>query len=209
MRDLKYLLPYVLTSLIFVVSLTFSPYPGSVIVKIIPMAILIAYAMRRFGGGMLLASLLFSTLGDIILEVNRGGWFAFGLGAFLVAHVFYILIFIRAWHFAPWKLIPAAVVVGWAVYVFVIIFPNLGALQVPVVLYIAALSFMAVTAIFRSSSDFYITAAGGALFVLSDSLIALSKFHEPLPYTRELVMSTYYAAQGLIIWGKVGQRSLK
>ena len=209
MRDLKYLLPYIITSLIFVASLAFAPYPGSVFVKIVPMAILIAYAMRRYGGGMLLASLLFSTLGDVILEVNRGGWFAFGLGAFLVAHIFYILIFIRSWHFVPWKLIPAAVVVGWAVYVFVLILPNLGALQIPVILYIGALSFMAVTAVFRAASDFYITASGAALFVLSDSLIALSKFHEPLPFTRELVMTTYYAAQGLIIWGKVGQRSLK
>ncbi len=49
----------------------------------------------------------------------------------------------------------------------------------------------------------------GALFVLSDSLIALNKFHSPVPYARELIMTTYYAGQGLIIWGKLGQRSMK
>jgi len=209
MRDLKYLLPYALTAIVFIVSLQFTPYAGSVAVKIVPMFILIAYAMRRYGGGLLLASLLFSTLGDVILELDRAGLFAFGLGAFLIAHVFYIIIFIKSWHFVSWKLVPVAVVLGWAGYVFALIFNNLGALQIPVILYIGALSFMAVCAIFRSAPNFYITASGAALFVLSDSLIALNKFHSPVPYAREIIMATYYAGQGLIVWGKLGQRSLK
>ena len=93
MRDLKYLLPYIITSIAFVISLHFAPYTGSVFAKIIPMAILITYAMRRYGGGLLLTSLLFSTLGDIILEVDSKNLFALGLGAFLIAHLCYIYIF--------------------------------------------------------------------------------------------------------------------
>lgn len=209
MRDLKYLLPYAITALVFVISLQFVPYTGSVLVKIIPMGILIAYAMRRYGGGLLLLSLCFSTLGDIILELDRAGLFAFGLGAFLIAHLFYIAIFVKSWHFTAWKILPAALVVGWAGYVFLLIAPNLGPLQIPVIAYIFALALMAVTAVFRNVPDFYITASGAALFVLSDSLIALNKFHSPVPYARELIMTTYYTAQGLIVWGKLGQRSFK
>lgn len=205
MRDLKYLLPFVITATVFVISLPFAPYPGSVVVKIIPMGILIAYSMRRYGGGLLLTSLLFSTLGDIILEVDSKNLFAAGLGAFLIAHLCYIFIFMKSWRFVSWKLLLAAPVLAWAGYVFALIFAALGPLQVPVILYICALSLMAVSAVFRSVPDFYITAAGAALFVLSDSLIALNKFHTPVPYARELIMTTYYAGQGLIIWGKLRQ----
>ena len=41
---------------------------------------------------------------------------------------------------------------------------------------------------------------GAILFLVSDSILALDKFRSPLPLRDLLVMSTYYAAQLLIVW---------
>lgn len=52
-----------------------------------------------------------------------------------------------------------------------------------------------------------LAAGGGALlFILSDLTIALNKFCFPVPYSRALIMSTYYAAQMLIALSAVESR---
>lgn len=52
-----------------------------------------------------------------------------------------------------------------------------------------------------------LAAGGGALlFIVSDMAIALNKFCFPIPYSRALIMSTYYAAQMLIALSAVKSR---
>lgn len=52
-----------------------------------------------------------------------------------------------------------------------------------------------------------LAAGGGALlFIVSDMAIALNKFCFPIPYSRALIMSTYYAAQMLIALSAVESR---
>ena len=47
-------------------------------------------------------------------------------------------------------------------------------------------------------------AAGGALFVLSDALLATNKFHATLPWAPLWILATYWAAQWCIAsWGEV------
>ena len=47
---------------------------------------------------------------------------------------------------------------------------------------------------------------GALLFIVSDLTIALDKFCFPVPYSRALIMSTYYAAQMLIALSAVESR---
>jgi uncharacterized membrane protein YhhN len=69
----------------------------------------------------------------------------------------------------------------------------------PVVLYSAALAAMAVTALDTEDPR---AAAGGALFMLSDGLLALERFAGvALPAHEGWVMSTYTAAQALLAAG--------
>ena len=44
-------------------------------------------------------------------------------------------------------------------------------------------------------------ALGAGFFMLSDSLLATNRFVQPLPWSQVWVLSTYYAAQALIVGG--------
>ena len=68
--------------------------------------------------------------------------------------------------------------------------------RIPVVVYSAALLAMSLTALDSGSPR---TAAGGALFLASDALLALEKFGDlHLPAHEGLVMATYASAQALL-----------
>lgn len=77
--------------------------------------------------------------------------------------------------------------------------PKAGALLVPVLIYGFALGTMAVLA----SGVHPLTAIGGALFLISDGLIAVGAFRPDLeiPASGFWVMSTYLIGQGLIAAG--------
>jgi YhhN family len=64
---------------------------------------------------------------------------------------------------------------------------------------------MGVAAAFRKGSTSYSSytwvLAGAILFILSDSTIALNKFLQHFEAASLLVMTTYGAAQWLIVWG--------
>jgi len=71
--------------------------------------------------------------------------------------------------------------------------------RLPVVAYSAALLAMSLTALDSGSPR---TAAGGALFLASDTLLALEKFGDlHLPAHEALVMATYTSAQALLAGG--------
>jgi uncharacterized membrane protein YhhN len=80
------------------------------------------------------------------------------------------------------------------------LWPGLGGLAVPVLVYIAALTTMAATAI-GSEARYPPVAWGALLFVVSDSLIGISRFREPVPMGDCLVWGTYYVAQCCLTLG--------
>jgi uncharacterized membrane protein YhhN len=47
--------------------------------------------------------------------------------------------------------------------------------------------------------------AGAAFFMISDSLLALNKFYEPLPFSNISIISTYALAQYSIVLGILKQ----
>lgn len=68
--------------------------------------------------------------------------------------------------------------------------------RIPVIAYSAALLAMSLTALDSGSPE---AAAGGALFLVSDALLALEKFGGlRLPAHEGLVMATYASAQALL-----------
>ena len=68
--------------------------------------------------------------------------------------------------------------------------------RIPVIVYSAALLAMSLTALDCGPPK---TAAGGALFLVSDALLALEKFGGVhLPANESLVMATYAGAQALL-----------
>jgi uncharacterized membrane protein YhhN len=145
--------------------------------------------------------LLWSTLGDVFLMLP-GDYFLYGLIAFLVAHLAYLVAFGQRERFlareAPFiaYLIVAAGILAW-------LWPGIpGPMRIPVVVYVAALGAMAAQAAsiwsIRRDRMSALAAIGGALFMFSDSLIALNRFGEPFEASRFLVLASYWLAQWLI-----------
>lgn len=144
--------------------------------------------------------ILFSWAGDVFLQDPGSTGFLVGLGCFLVAHVAYLLLFVRGMgvrRVSRWSTLYGI----WWVGLLVLLAPHTGSLLVPVAVYGLVLGAMAAVA----TSVSWPVAVGGALFVVSDSLLGINRFHPDLdvPYVHVLVMLTYMLAQGLIVWGAV------
>jgi uncharacterized membrane protein YhhN len=162
----------------------------------------------------MLAGLLFSWAGDIILEFSgsRAGMFVPGLICFLIAHIMYLTVFITT----PGKnsiirsriflLVPVIIYgVGLVLY----LYNDLFEMKIPVIIYALVILCMLAGAINRidkvKKKSFILVLAGAILFVASDSAIAISKFSHKFEYSGIIVMSTYIIAQYLIVTGYIEQ----
>jgi uncharacterized membrane protein YhhN len=148
--------------------------------------------MRLPATGMVL-----SGLGDVAL-LGSESWFVPGMGAFAAAHACYITALGRngaARGVRP--RVAAGYAALWAILI-AVLWRRLGSLRVPVAAYSLLLVSMAVLASGRNRT----AAAGGALFVASDVLIACSLAGiNAVPRQESAVMPTYVAAQFLLAAG--------
>lgn len=160
----------------------------------------------------LLTALTFSWMGDVILMFTNQGeiYFILGLVAFLISHLFYIALFLKQDHptngvRSPLFWLSLLVVGLYLRSMLVLLFPTLGALKLPVTVYAATISIMLIVAfkgyLSWSGTAKYAVLVGAVFFVVSDSLLAIDKFHEPLPLATFGIMLTYLLAQSLITTG--------
>ena len=177
-----------------------------------PLTMLVAMAVvlghsRSAGGrqrasGLLLGALAFSLAGDAFLMFP--GYFVPGLVSFLMAHLIYIALFRQQ---VPWfpsrRSLVATLGIGLAMYAFLWQGGLPAALRAPVAAYVLVIALMAAQAIGRAtvlrSAAAIGVAVGAAFFMLSDTLLAINRFVSPLPMSQVWVLSTYYAAQILIV----------
>ncbi len=159
----------------------------------------------------ILAALVFSWLGDILLLWNH--LFVYGLGAFLMAHVCYIIGF-RVAQKIPTRVEEVNFVKSFfynlpiylaAALTFYLINPNLGSMKIPVILYILVIVGMVATARDRfkkcNPASFWQVFIGAVLFFISDGAIAISRFFAEFSESGILIMGTYATAQLLIVMG--------
>lgn len=154
---------------------------------------------------LVLAGLGLSLLGDIALLWPQQGFLP-GLVAFLFAHLCYIAAFCRPLRFAarpgPFVLygVVALAILAW-------LWDGVApGLRVPVIAYVACLASMAaqgagVWLAARGTPAEALArraAIGGALFLVSDALLAVNKFAVPLPFAPLWILATYWAAQWAI-----------
>jgi uncharacterized membrane protein YhhN len=91
-----------------------------------------------------------------------------------------------------------------------LLFPYLGSLKIPVIVYAAVICTMLLCSLHvflkvkSPSNIFYLL--GAASFVLSDSLLAFNKFYQPFPFAAVCIMLTYCAAQYGIVKGAIEQQ---
>lgn len=159
----------------------------------------------------ILSALIFSWIGDILLLWEE--FFLFGLSAFLIAQVCYIIGF-KVAQKAPESIFNHNFVKTFfinlpiyfaAAYLYYLINPNLGGYKMPVIVYTIVIVSMVTTARERygksNPASFWQVFLGASLFFISDGLIAINRFYIPFPEADVLVMGTYAIGQLLIVMG--------
>ena len=161
--------------------------------------------------------LIFAWAGDLLLMLQDGrtSFFIFGLAAFLVCHIFYIRAFTLDHKSNPGHKTPYFL---WAVGAFAIfcsglffyLQPKLGAMQFPVLMYAIIICVMALMAVNRYGKvnifSFKLILYGALFFLLSDSVLAVNKFAQPIPQGGALIMATYMIAQYLVVYGTIERK---
>ncbi len=158
-------------------------------------------------------ALVFSWVGDVFMLVQHyhEEYFIFGLSGFLLAQVCYIFAYRKARFGRQMQsyqsfiqlriffLIFIGVAVMWLLY------PVLGNMLIPVALYTLIIISMGIAALLRrgwtSEKSFMMVYSGALLFILSDAMIGINKFMDPIVQANLLIMATYITAQFLIVKG--------
>lgn len=167
-----------------------------------------------WGGSMLWFTLgaVLCLAGDVFLMVPRD-MFIFGLLAFLLGHVFYVIGLNNIAPYINWWGAILIVILGlylWWLY------PKLAgglnakgkkSLKIPVLIYSLVISAMVYSALMTWTRSGWSTIAalsvsiGAVLFYASDSMLAWDRFLNPLSHARLRVMTTYHLGQIGIILG--------
>jgi uncharacterized membrane protein YhhN len=148
----------------------------------------------------ILVGLIFSLAGDVFLMLPSDQFIP-GLVSFLIAQICYIIAFTssRGFSFGWASLIP---VVVFGAIVYVLLAPYLGKMRLPVIAYMIVILMMAWQAWERWSAlgerGALLAFFGAVLFVLSDTVLAVSRFRGEFAASRALSLSTYFVAQWLI-----------
>jgi uncharacterized membrane protein YhhN len=161
--------------------------------------------------GSFYAALLFCWLGDIALLFSGNVFFGLGLGAFGVAHLFFIRAYLKGSDVRSvlgWKSIAYGLpflVYGYTLYSIVYQHMDSTPMRLAVAGYMLVLLADGVSGFLRmrmrdtpSSASILV---GVVLFVQSDSIIAVTEFVNTLPLERFAIMATYILGMFLLVRG--------
>ena len=159
----------------------------------------------------IVGALFFSIVGDAALLFEGDLFFMMGLGAFLLAHLFYIRAFLWVQAqggglcFSP---IASLFFLLFFVSLMSFFWQDLEDMRIPVLVYGLVISLMGLSAYHLrgvvSNEIFLLIFIGALLFIFSDSMIAVEKFKHStvaLPYPRLFVMIPYLLAQLFLVEG--------
>jgi len=168
------------------------------IAKPVPVLCLVLWVLgapRSAYRNRLAAGLALSLVGDVLIEWS----FTAGLAAFLLAHVAYAAAFL-----ADAKrphLLRAVPIALYSAGVVAFLWRGLGEMRPAVLAYVLAIGTMVWRAAARighagaARAGEWAALAGAILFAFSDTLIAIDRFHAPVPGARFWIMLLYWAGQ--------------
>ena len=210
MDSIKYKSFTIFYSIIFFLNLLFFTWLTEyrVVSKPMIMASLIGFyisSAKKQSNAFLLA-MIFALFGDIFLMFNGEDFFQIGLSCFIVMQVLYTFTFLKdrvnEIRSMIYRSLPVIFV---SIAVINYLWDGLGEMRIPVAIYTAAISMMVISALIRRSNvTWYLPVVTGVLlFMVSDALIALSKFGPTFTGIEYGVMATYMLAQYLIVRGMI------
>jgi len=212
-----FIVPFVITAIINLVGDISGIAILSDISKPLIVPFLAGYYMAgkaRYRSKPLLFALLACWIGDVSLMFTglNGNWFMIGLVSFMIGHIFYIITYRQHRSESTENELLTVQKIRFSIPVVlagtglvVVLFPVLGGLQVPVMIYATAIIVMVMNAIFRfgrtNQRSFWFTLSGAILFMVSDSILAINKFMGGIEMGGVMIMLTYISAQFLIVEG--------
>ena len=165
-----------------------------------------------------LLAFFFSWLGDILLMLSGRNEMLFyaGVGGFFFAQIFYIYTFTvypnsNVKGLIQKKPLLIFYFLAYLAAIYGFLYSDLDHMMKPVILiYAISLIGMSLMALNRKGrvqkGSFILVFLGSILFVLSDSMIAIDKFHTEIPMAGFLIMITYISAQYMIMRGLILER---
>lgn len=207
---------FILVSVAELMSVTFKMPLVNLVAKPLIMITLVGYYLTNTPerSSLFLIAMAFCWLGDVLLmfQSEQQIFFMAGLVSFLIGHILYIITYRQMRNaignhelLGTQKVRYSLPIVLAGTGLVVILYPSLGELTVPVMIYALVLTIMVLQALFRfgftNKRSFTLLFAGALFFMASDSLLAINKFLEPLPLASLSIMATYIAAQYLIVEG--------
>ncbi|MBG6130410.1 putative membrane protein YhhN [Aquimarina sp. EL_43] len=181
-------------------------------------SLIIFFLAHRKGLGisifrLMILALLFSLAGDILLlfVIQSQLFFIAGLVMFLLAHVMYILVFLKKHNKHKKNKIFLMLTVAYGAGLFYLLYPGLGDMLIPVMVYMIVILLMSNASYLRekrvSQMSFLMVFIGSLFFMISDSILAFTMFYQPLPMSNIWIMTTYATAQLLIVCGVLRQKN--
>lgn len=149
------------------------------------------------------AAMFFSFLGDVLL-LDKNNMFLYGIAAFLITQLLYVLIIAKGLTRSDFKTKALALLPFLIFFIGLIsiLKDGLGEFLIPVIIYGLAISIFGFVSLLnyllKKDQASLSLLIGAVLFILSDSMIALHKFYEPQAIYPAAIMITYIAAQFLI-----------
>ena len=147
-----------------------------------------------------IVGLLFGAAGDLLLEMGDST-FIFGLVAFLIGHLAYVYAFVQDCRRPGWGWAIVAYLFGIIAFVVLYQAGNLGAMTVPVGVYVMVITTMLWRGLSRLNAPGVVQRSGrwGALgslsFTISDSVLAYSMFVTRFDLSSLIIMTTYWLGQ--------------
>ena len=169
-------------------------------------------ALLWFGLGIVL-----SLAGDVLLMLSLERFFLFGLVAFLLAHLAYVIGFnIPLPEFSLWGIVFAVMVsLGGARVIRRIVdaLPSRGQarMRMPIIVYSTVISIMLLSAMMKlmdltwNANAALLVSGGAFLFYISDIILAWNKFVAPIQYGRIYNIAAYHLGQIMLIAGVIAQ----
>ncbi len=156
---------------------------------------------------LIILALLCSLIGDVALlfESLDPMYFIIGLAAFLIAHIMYILAFLKDRNPRSKPLGFIIMLLVYASVLFYVLKSGLGDMLLPVLVYMLVILGMSTSAYMRQKKEaiasYNWVCIGALLFMISDSILALNKFYQPVAWSAVSIMLTYALAQYCIVIG--------
>lgn len=197
-------------SLVYTILVRAPPSLTRTISKTAATALLSVHTLRSNGPVTLTAALGLGSLGDAFLSYTGEKAFLRGLASFLVAHLFYISLFVQSGSrfkkifSQTWRIAALVVMLLLAPIMNSLLMPNVSpTLQIPIQLYSATIFAMVVSVLTMENATIVL---GGLIFAISDAILSTDEFLVPSGSSHRVWMQysvwfLYYGGQYLIAKG--------